>query len=76
MHGATQIASHIGGRMIFFQVSHTIVRHPFLAPKALVNTVERLDLVNSTNSYFVNTASELAHMQLSCDLFIFTNGKN
>ena len=32
-----------------------------LTPKALTNTVERLDLVNPTNSYFSNTGSELAH---------------
>jgi hypothetical protein len=47
-----------------------------LAPKALANTVERLDLVNSSNPYFSNTGSELAHMQMTCDLFIFTHGKN
>jgi hypothetical protein len=62
--------------MLFFQVSHTIIRHPILAPKTIANTVERLDLVNSTNPYFANTASELAHLQLSCDLFVFTHGKN
>jgi len=47
-----------------------------LAPKTLPNTAERLDLVNSTNPYFSNTGSELAHMQITCDLFIFTHGKN
>lgn len=47
-----------------------------LAPKTLANTAERLDLFNSTNAYFSNTGSELAHTQLSCDLFIFTHGKN
>lgn len=34
-----------------------------------------MDLVNSTNIYFSNTASELAHMQMTCDLFVFTHGK-
>lgn len=62
--------------MIFFQISQSIIRHPMLTPKVLVNTSERLDLVNSTNSYFANTGSELAHCQISCDLFIFTHGKN
>lgn len=47
-----------------------------LAPKTLPNTAERIDLVNSTNPYFSNTASELGHMHMSCDLFIFTHGKN
>ena len=47
-----------------------------LAPKTLPNTTERLDLVNSTNPYFGNTGSELGHMQITCDLFIFTHGKN
>src|ERR1700709_49589 len=47
-----------------------------LTPKSISNTVERIDLVNSTNPYFSNTGSELAHMQISCDLFIFTHGKN
>jgi len=32
--------------------------------------------VNPTNSYFSNTGSELAHQQISCDLFIFTHGRN
>lgn len=62
--------------MLFFQASHSIIRHPLLAPKTQTNTVERLDLVNSTSPYFANTASELAHLQLSCDLFVFTHGKN
>jgi hypothetical protein len=47
-----------------------------LAPKTLPNTAERIDLVNSTNPYFGNTGHDLAHMHMSCDLFIFTHGKN
>ena len=47
-----------------------------LAPKTLPNTQERIDLVNPTNPYFANTASELGHMHMSCDLYIFTHGKN
>ena len=47
-----------------------------LTPKTQANTVERLDLINPTNAYFSNTGSELAHSQISCDLFIFTHGKN
>ena len=30
----------------------------------------------SSNVYLTNTASELAHVQISVDLFIFTTGKN
>ena len=30
----------------------------------------------SSNEYFLNTGSELAHVQISVDLFIFTTGKN
>lgn len=30
----------------------------------------------SSNVYFSNIASELAHVQISVDLFIFTTGKN
>lgn len=47
-----------------------------LTPKTLPNTVERIDLVNSSNPYFANTGTELAHMHMSCDLYIFTHGKN
>ena len=61
---------------MFFQVSSSIIKHPKLAPKTQPNTVERIDLVNSTNPFFANTGSELAHSQISCDLFIFTHGKN
>ena len=70
------ITNSIGGRLIFFQASQSIIKHPMLAPKTLPNTAERFDLVNSTNVYFSNTASELAHMQMSVDLFVFTHGKN
>jgi hypothetical protein len=61
LQAANYVSKHIGGRMIFFQISQTIVRHPMLTPKQMTNTVERLDLVNPTNSYFSNTGSELAH---------------
>ena len=59
--------------MIFFQVAQTIIKHPLLAPKA-ANQADRLDLVNSTNPYFANTAAELAHIHVTCDLFVFTHG--
>jgi hypothetical protein len=29
----------------------------------------------SSNQYFQNTGSELAHVQISVDLFVFTTGK-
>lgn len=61
LQAANHITKHIGGKMIFFQVSSTIINHPLLGPKGPPTTVERLDLVNSTNAYFANTGSELAH---------------
>jgi len=70
------ITNAIGGKLIFFQLAQAIIKHPMLAPKTLPNTAERIDLVNSTNQYFANTATELAHMHMSCDLYIFTHGKN
>eukprot|EP00347_Sterkiella_histriomuscorum_P022014 403331985 len=76
LQAANMVASAIGGKLIFFQLAQTIIKHPMLAPKTLPNTAERLDLVNSTNPYFSNTGSELGHMHMSCDLFIFTHGKN
>lgn len=59
-----------------FQVSSTVIKHPILMPKTLPNTAERIDLVNSTNPYFANTGSDLAHMHMSVDLYVFTHGKN
>jgi hypothetical protein len=47
-----------------------------LGPKTQPVTTDRLDLLNPTNAYFANTGSELAHSQISVDLFIFTHGKN
>lgn len=67
------LASPIGGRLIFFQVAQTIIKHPLLVPKA-ATTTDRLDLMNPTNPYFSNTATELAHNHITCDLFIFTHG--
>jgi protein transport protein SEC24 len=49
------------------------VKHPLLQPKQ-ANTADRLDLMNATNPYFANTASELAHNHITCDLFVFTQG--
>ena len=57
-------------------MSSSIIKHPMLQPKTLPTTQERLDLVNSTSPYFGNTGTELAHMQMCCDLFIFTHGRN
>jgi hypothetical protein len=33
------------------------------------------DKFGSSNVYFANTASDLAHWQISVDLFLFTHGK-
>ena len=63
--------------MVFFQVSQMILRHPKLQPSsgALPKAnVERLDLWQSTNSFFKNTGVELAHTQISFDLFDFSWG--
>jgi protein transport protein SEC24 len=73
LQAANLLAGSLGGRLILFQVAQTIVKHPLLAPKA-GNTADRTDLVNPSNPYFANTASELAHTQITCDLFIFTHG--
>ena len=55
LQAANLLASPIGGRLIFFQVSQTIIKHPLLAPK-VGNSADRVDLVNPTNPYFMNTA--------------------
>ena len=73
LQAANMMAQPIGGRLVLFQVAQTIVKHPLLAPKA-GNTGDRTDLVNASNPYFANTAMELAHSQITCDLFIFTHG--
>lgn len=76
LQAANLVGQSIGGKIIFFQVSSTVIKHPVLAPKALPNTAERLELVNSTNPYFANTGSDLAHMHMSVDLYVLTHGKN
>lgn len=73
IQAANLLAHPIGGKLIFFQVAQTIIKHPLLQPKQ-ATTTDRLDLMNSTNPYFANTASELAHNHITCDLFIFTQG--
>lgn len=72
LQAGSLLANPIGGKLIFFQVAQTIIKHPLLAPKT-ANTVDRLDLVNASNPYFINTGSELAHQHITCDLFIFTS---
>lgn len=55
-----------------------VLRHPKLQPaanKAQKAGAERLDLFNSTNAFFKNTGVELAHGQISFDLFLFSHGK-
>lgn len=56
-----------------------ILRHPKLQPannpaNPIKVGVERLDLWSSVNSFFKNTGIELAHGQISFDLFSFTSG--
>lgn len=73
---ANNIIKQIGGKMTFFQVSQMILRHPKLQPPANQGEKkgERLDLWHSTNNYFKNTGTELAHGQVSFDLFDFSWG--
>ena len=55
-----------------------VLRHPKLQPtqnKAGKAGAERLDLFQSTNAFFKNTGIELAHGQISFDLFTFSHGK-
>jgi hypothetical protein len=62
---ANNIMKVIGGKMIFFQVSSMILKHPKLAPANAANPpkqgAERIDLWQSSNSFFKNTGVELAH---------------
>jgi protein transport protein SEC24 len=76
LQAANLVGQSIGGKIVFFQVSSTVIKHPVLMPKTLPNTAERIDLVNSTNPYFANTGSDLAHMHMSVDLYVLTHGKN
>jgi len=74
---SNNIIKHIGGKMVFFQVSPNILRHPKLqgpAGKEIKQGIERLDLWQSTNQFFKNTGTELAHGQISFDLFNFSHG--
>jgi protein transport protein SEC24 len=74
---SNNIIKHIGGKMVFFQVSTTILRHPKLqgpAGKDIKQGMERLDLWQSSNQFFKNTGTELAHGQISFDLFDFSFG--
>ena len=54
------------------------MRHPKLQPPAANKDVkqgtERFDLWQSTNTFFKNTGTELAHGQISFDLFDFSFG--
>ena len=56
-----------------------IQRHPKLQPPgnkiAPKQGAERLDLFGSSNNFFKNTGVELAHGQISFDLFLFSHGK-
>lgn len=58
-----------------FQVSQAASRHPMLQLKPQ-NQNDLSSKFASSTPYFGNTASELAHVQISVDLFIFTTGKN
>mmetsp|Transcript_8506 Transcript_8506/g.13078 ORF Transcript_8506/g.13078 Transcript_8506/m.13078 type:complete len:95 (-) Transcript_8506:1220-1504(-) len=64
--------------MTFFQVSQMVLKHPKLQPPASTvqkQGVERIDLWQSTNTFFKNTGVELGHGQISFDLFSFSWGQ-
>lgn len=72
---AFNICKHIGGRMLLFQVATAAIQKmPELQPKqgAEQNVGDKF---GQSNLFFQNTASELAHSQVSVDLFVFTTGK-
>ena len=48
---------------------------PELQPKSEQNAANIGDKINSSNMFFSNEASNMAHMQVSVDLFVFTIGK-
>jgi hypothetical protein len=59
---------------MLFQASPTVSRHPMLQCKA--NSQQDMSAkFGSSNEYFQNTGCELAHVQISVDMFIFTTGK-
>jgi len=75
---ANNIIKAIGGKMVFFQVSQMILRHPKIQAVPDPNIKqgqERLDLWKSSNNFFKNTGIELAHGQISFDLFDFSWGQ-
>jgi protein transport protein SEC24 len=48
-----------------------------LAPRVqTVANAERVDLINSTNIFFAQQGSELAHNQISVDIFLFNHERN
>lgn len=60
--------------MLLFQVSVAIQKMPELQPKQ--GAEQNIgDKFGQSNLFFQNTASELAHSQVSVDLFVFTTGK-
>lgn len=69
------IAQHIGGRIFLFQASQNVTALPELAlkPEAAKETHAKF---SSSNMYYAKKASELAHCQVSVDLFVFTQQKN
>lgn len=74
IQSAYTISKHIGGRMLIFQVTQAIQRMPELQPKKEAET-NAGDKFAPSNMVFQNEASNLAHAQISVDLFVFTVGK-
>lgn len=75
IQAANSIIKNFGGKIMLFQASPTVSRHPMLQVKAQ-SPQDLHAKFGSSNEYFLNTGNELAHVQISVDLFIFTTGKN
>ena len=68
---AKDLLKNIGGKILVFQYSAQVIKNPLLNPKQVPNNQERTDLVNATSGTFHTMASELAHQQISLDMFVF-----
>ena len=58
---ATTISKHIGGKILLFQVSHAISKTKYLALGTPAKTDGPNEKFGTTNQWFAETASELAH---------------
>lgn len=59
---------------MLFQAGPKAAQHPQLLTKA-TDKVDAMSKFGPSSTYFANTASQLAHQQISVDMFIFSLGK-